>query len=48
MRYEFIEFPTGTLCKVYDYTLDTVKEMEAKGWTLYGTYYSFLSFQKDK
>ena len=33
-------------CSIYDYTLDTVKEMESAGWKLYGTYCRFLIFYK--
>ena len=47
-RYVYIEFDTGTICRVYNYDLDTVKEMESEGWMLTGTYYGFLSFRKDK
>ena len=32
--------------RVYDYTLDTVKEFQAQGWRLSGTYRMFLSFWK--
>lgn len=42
------EYETATICKVYNYNLDTVKEMELNGWTLTGTYYGFLTFRKDK
>ena len=45
---EYIETETGTLCKVYNYNMDTIKEMEAQGWTLRGTYICFFSFWKEK
>ena len=45
---EYIECETGTLCKVYNYTMDTIKEMEADGWTLRGTYICFFSFLEGK
>ena len=36
------------IAKVYDYTLDTAKEFESKGWKLTGTFYNFLTFVKNK
>ena len=45
---EYIETETGTLCKVYNYTMDTIREMEVQGWTLRGTYICFFSFWKEK
>ena len=45
---EYIETETGTLCKVYNYNMDTIKEMEAQGWILRGTYICFFSFWKEK
>lgn len=39
---------TVIIAKVYNYTLNTVKEMENDGWRLTGTYYGFLTFVKDK
>ena len=45
---EYIETETGTLCKVYNYTMDTIKEMEAQGWTSRGIYICFFSFWKEK
>ena len=46
--YNYTEYETATICKVYNYDLDTVKEMGLKGWVLTGTYYGFLTFRKDK
>lgn len=45
---EYIEFEDGTLCKVYNYNLDTIPAMQKEGWTLRGTYYCFFSFWKAK
>lgn len=42
------EYETCTVCQVYNYTMDIVKEMEQAGWVLEGTYYRHLTFQKDK
>lgn len=47
-RYIITELETSTICQVYNYDMDTLKEMEAKGWVLEGTYYGFLTFRKDK
>lgn len=47
-RYIYEERKNVLIAKVYNYDLNTVKEMEAQGWTLTGTYYTFLSFQKVK
>ena len=47
-RYVYEEYSTVTVCKVYDYDMDTAREMKADGWTLTGTYYGFLTFRKDK
>lgn len=35
-------------CSVYGYTMDTRKQMEAKGWHISGTYYECLTFWKEK
>ncbi len=42
------ERETCTIAKVYNYTFDTVKEMESSGWKITGTFYRFLTFRKDK
>ena len=42
------ECETCTIAKVYDYTMDTVKEMKNDGWILTGTFCRFLTFRKDK
>ena len=47
-RYVYEERKNVLIVHVYNYDLNTVKEMEVKGWTLTGTYYSFLTFRKDK
>lgn len=47
-RYLYEERENALIAYVYNYDLDTKKEMEAQGWTLTGTFYSFLSFRKDK
>ena len=47
-RYIYEERKNVLIAKVYNYDLNTVKEMEAQGWTLTGTFYSFLTFRKDK
>ena len=39
---------TCTICQVYNYTLDVVREMKQDGWVLEGTYYHNLTFRKDK
>lgn len=43
---EYTKYWNGTLATVYNYNLDTVREMEADGWYLQGTYYGFLTFWK--
>ena len=45
-KYE--EFENGTRCTVYNYNLNTIKEMEADGWKCTGTYVSFFTFWKEK
>ena len=47
-KFIYTESETAIICKVYNYDLDTVKEMELNGWALVGTYYRFLAFRKDK
>ena len=47
-RYIYEERKDVLIAKVYNYDLNTAKEMEAQGWTLTGTFYSFLTFRKDK
>lgn len=47
-KFIYIESETAIFCRVYNYDLDTVKEMELNGWVLTGTYYGFLTFRKDK
>ena len=47
-RYEYEEREDVLIAYVYNYDLNTAKEMEAQGWTLTGTFYGFLSFRKDK
>ena len=47
-RYVYEERENALIAHVYNYDLDTKKEMEAQGWTLTGTFYSFLTFRKDK
>ena len=43
---EYRKCADGTLAIVYDYNMDTVREWEANGWKLEGTYYGFLTFWK--
>lgn len=45
---EYTEFWNGTLCKVYNYNLNTIKEMEKEGWKVQGTYICYFTFWKDK
>lgn len=45
---EYTEFWNGTLCKVYNYNLNTIKEMEKEGWKVQGTYVCYFTFWKDK
>lgn len=47
-RYVYEERENALIAHVYNYDLDTKKEMEAQGWTLTGTFYGFLTFRKDK
>ena len=47
-RYIFEEMENVLIAYVYNYDLNTAKEMEAQGWTLTGTFYSFLTFRKNK
>lgn len=47
-RYIFEERKDVLIAHVYNYDLDTVKEMEVQGWTLTGTFHGFLTFRKDK
>ena len=47
-RYVYEEMENVLIAYVYNYDLNTAKEMESQGWTLTGTYYGFLSFRKDK
>ena len=47
-RYIYEERKNVLIAKVYNYDLNTAKEMEAQGWTLTGTFYGFLTFRKDK
>ena len=47
-RYIYEERKNVLIAKVYNYDLNTAKEMEAHGWTLTGTFYGFLTFRKDK
>ena len=47
-RYEYSEYETYEVCRVYDYDMDTSREMKAAGWVLDGTYYDHLTFRKDK
>ena len=47
-RYVYEERENALIAHVYNYDLDTKKEMEDRGWTLTGTFYSFLTFRKDK
>ena len=47
-RYVYEERENVLIAHVYNYDLNTAKEMEAQGWTLTGTFYGFLSFRKDK
>lgn len=35
-------------CTVYNYNMNTIKEMEKDGWKCDGTYYSFFTFWKYK
>lgn len=36
----------GTRAFVFNYNMDTVREWEANGWKLEGTFYGFLTFWK--
>ena len=46
-RYVYEKREGYEFCIVYNYTLDTVPEMESLGWTLTGTYSRFLTFRID-
>lgn len=43
---EYKKYWNGTRATVYNYNMDTVREWEANGWHLVGTYYGFLTFWK--
>lgn len=43
---EYKKYWNGTRATVYNYNMDTVREWEANGWHLEGTYYGFLTFWK--
>ena len=47
-RYVYEERKDVLIAHVYNYDLNTAKEMESRGWTLTGTFYGFLTFRKDK
>lgn len=47
-RYVYEERKNVLIAHVYNYDLNTAKEMKSQGWTLTGTFYGFLSFRKDK
>lgn len=42
------DYETCTMCQVYNYTPDIVKEMKQDGWVLERTYYRYLIFRKGK
>lgn len=43
---EYQKYWNGTRAIVYNYNMDTVREMEADGWRLEGISYGSLSFWK--